>query len=407
MSKDNTNGAKSQPIIRKQPKLEEIEKGINVLFELRRDELTGKVEMNELSQAKKGWEPVNVNTIYRRLHHMKLRAPKSSVETLIGSDFVPMFNPIKEYFEQVITIKLDYDPFDKLFEYIVTPDVELAKNLLKNWMVNAIETIIDPTFFNKRVLVFFNQIQDSGKTSLARHFIPGVLIPYSTENNLMGKDGKITLSSCAFHILDEMEGMHKIGKQQFKSLVSLANVNVRWPYEKQETSKPRITSFIGTADRQSFLPEDTGTSRFFILELKHINFDYSLYVPTDHLWVKASELYSNGQHLVLSDSDKAKVEEINSRFIQGTFTSELLLDYFLPGTIDDYDTFYSTTEISRILEEESGLKVNTKTLGRSLNNLKFIRTSKSVKMANGKCEPRQVYLVKNVVTKKDKTHDTE
>lgn len=398
MNKDNTNGAKSQPKKRKQPKLEEIEKGINFLFELRRDELTGKVEMKEISQKKKGWEPVNVNTIYRRLHHMKLRAPKSSVETLIGSDFVPMFNPIKEYFERVITIKLDYDPFDKLFEYIETSDVELSKNLIKNWMVNSIETIINPSFFNKRVLVFFNQIQDSGKTSLARHFIPAVLIPYSTENNLMGKDGKITLSSCAFHILDEMEGMHKIGKQQFKSLVSLANVNVRWPYEKQESSKPRITSFIGTADRQSFLPEDTGTSRFFILELKHINFDYSLNVPTDHLWAKALELYSNNQHLVLSESDKVKVEEINSRFIQGTFTSELLLDFFLPGTEEEYDQHLTTTEIARILEEYGGVKVKTKVLGQSLGNLKFIKKSRSRELPNGKREARQGYFVRNVLT---------
>ena len=401
MDKDITNGAKLQPKGRKYYKLEQVEKAIDRLFKLRRDEISGKVYMYELNdETKRKWEPINADTLYRRLHHNNTRASENMINKLLGSDYVQQYNPIENYLETVNELNIDYDPLEKLFEYVISPDKEIAKQIVIHWMVNAIESIYNPNHFNKRVLVFFNQVQDSGKTSFALHFTPPALREYSTVNNLKGKDGQISLSNCFIHVLDEMEGMRQVGKQDFKSLISLSYVNVRWPYEKQPTLKPRITSFIGTADRQSFLPEDTGTSRFFVLELKEINFQYRERIPTDHLWAKAMEYHSKGEHLVLADELKAKVEKINNRFVQGTYTTELLLDYFLPGNEDNYDQHLTTTEIAKIIEEHSNVKVNTKVLGRSLNNLKFIRKSRSRELPNGKCEARQGYFIKNLSTQR-------
>lgn len=405
MSKDNTNGAESQPKKRKHYKLEEVEEALSKLFKLRRDEVSGKVYMYELvyDETKRKWEPVNEDTLYRRLHHNDTRASEHMIRKSLGSDYVKLYNPIKKYLNSVSELKIDYDPIEKLFDYVVTPDKDLAKQLLINWMVNAIESIHNPNHYNKRVLIFFNQIQDSGKTHLTLHFVPNILREYSMVNNLKGKDGKITLTNSFIHVLDEMEGMRQVGKQEFKSIISLSYVNVRWPYQKQPTLKPRITSFLGTADRQSFLPEDTGTSRFFVLELNEINFEYSTHIPTDHLWAKAMEYHKKGEHLVLSSDVKVKVEEINKRFIQGTFTSELLLDFFLPGTEEEYDEHLTTTEIARILEERGRVKVNTKILGQSLGNLKFIKKSRSRKLSNGKSESRHGYFVRNVLTQSEES----
>ena len=344
-------------------------------FDFRYNTISNKVEGK--LKKNKNYKPINENSVYRHLHIKGTPIGMSKLKIILGSDFIKEYNPIKSYFHQTQLLYNETkhgDYIDKLLRHCQVPDHDLFVRTFKAWMVSALQTIFNDKSVNKRIFVLFNNIQNSGKTTFARSLFPDDIKVYVLENQLDdNKDGLITLSKCAFHILDEMEVLERMRMSSFKSVISKDKIDLRPPYGTGLISKPRITSFIGTSDRFGFLKEDVGTARFIVQEVKKIDFNYSKKINPDILWSQAYQLYKNNEFLTISNDDQKAILENNKRFIRTSFISEAILELLKPSTKDEGE-FMMSSEIAKFLKSKNQyIQITDRKIGDSLNSLGFER----------------------------------
>lgn len=352
-----------------------IEEELQKYFDFRYNSIKNQVEAKFKEQSI--YEPANENTIFRHLHLNKFPIPMSKLKILLGSDFVEEYNPLTLYFERNKTLyqqDVHDDYISKLVSYCDVDDPVFFARILKFWMVSSVATILNTSELNKTIFVIFNNKQNSGKTTFVRNLFPNELREYVMENQLDdSKDGIITLSKAAFHILDEMEPLEKMRMQSFKSIISKDKIDLRPPYGLNILSKPRITNFIGTSDRFGFLKEDVGTARFIVQEIKKFDFSYSKNINSNILWSQAYYLYRKNQFLSLLKSEKKMIEETNKRFIEASYISECITDFAKPSDKEN-GIFMQTHEIIKKLQSIHGpIPISDRKIGHTLNSLGFER----------------------------------
>lgn len=378
MSEDNKNEPNKGSKGEKRPKisLPKLEARLTKLYDFRNNIIDNKIEMKH--KDKTMFHPVNEFSIYRELHHMSFPIGLNDLRILLGSDYVQEYDPIKEHFTNLESrVAVTGKDFIKEFiNYLQTPDPHFVEIVLKHWMVSALRCLFEKGYVNKTILVFFNTVQDSGKTTLAKFLIPKELQEYSSVNSLRGKDGLVGLYNTFIQILDEMAEMNNVPKQEFKSLISLPFVSVRPPYAINRVNRDRITSFLGTSDRQSFLHEDAGTARFIVVEVDSIDFGYSK-IDVNDLWAQAFRYYKSGQHLDLDERIKREIRERNKTYILGSVLSETIDDLIEPCREESDCVFLQTKDILNYVYANSALhKISERSISETLNNLKFKKVTK-------------------------------
>lgn len=393
MNKNNNNSAGTQQLEKKKSiSLLELENKLNEYFEFRLDICLNKLEYRQLGES--NFAEVNLNSIYRYLHQRNVQVGINILKIILGSDFINEFNPIDKYFREIKDLynpNIHGDYIANFTSYLSSTDYDLLMISIRVWMVSAVKCALNSEVFNRKILVFFNTQQESGKTSLARFFVPQRLKVYSVENSIDGKDGLITLSNSFIHILDEMAPMSGRNMQEFKSFVSRDKVDVRPPYEAKRISRPRISSFIGTSDRHGFLPEDAGTSRFIVNELEKIDFRYSNVIDIDILW---SQAYYHLRREEFTDFDlltKQKIAKNNEKYVFNTVLSEVVSSIIEPG--DKGDEFMQTIDIIKLIHQHSHVPISDRKIGTTLSSLKFNRIRHY-------CPERKMTLVGYFVRKK-------
>lgn len=379
MSKVNLNNEPEQGSAKENiPKISipKLEAKLDKVYDFRLNVIENQVEVKEKSHST--YNAVNENSIYRELHHMSFPIGMNSLRYILGSNYIKEFNPVKQYFLDLEDRSTE-DSTDHIFElisYLSVKELDFCDTAIKHWMVSAIRCVFESGEFNKTILVFFNTIQNSGKTSFARFFIPPALLKYSSQNSLAGKDGLVGLYSTFIQLLDEMAEMQKMNKQEFKSLVSLSYVAVRPPYGKTRIHRDRITSLIGTSDRQSFLPEDVGSARFIVIEIQQIDFSYSKNIEIDKLWTQAYRHYLNREYLELNHEFQLKIQEQNKRYMVGSSITETISSIMEPSDSKN-GVFMQTKDILGYLYSHTSLKsISDRSISESLNNLRFQKVSR-------------------------------
>lgn len=373
MDKNNNNSAVTQQQEKKKTiSLLELEDKLNEYFEFRLDVILNRLEYRHLGES--NFAEVNINSVYRYLHQRNVPVAFNNLKIILGSDFIDEFNPLEEYFrdiKDIYTPHIHGDYIANFASYLTSTDNDLLLISIRVWMVSAVNCALDSEAFNRKILVFFNTQQESGKTSLARFLVPQRLKEYSVENSIDGKDGLITLSNSFIHILDEMAPMSGRNMQEFKSFVSRDKVDVRPPYEAKRISRPRISSFIGTSDRFGFLPQDAGTSRFIVNELEKIDFRYSLDINPDILWSQAYHHLKRGEFIDFDSNTKQKIAKNNEKYVFNTILSEIISSIIEPG--EKGDEFMQTVDIIKLIHQHSPISISERKIGNSLSAMKFNR----------------------------------
>lgn len=373
MNKNKDNSSVAQQKERKSSiSVEELENKLNKFFNFRIDIILNRLEYREKGQS--DFEEVNINSIYRFLHQNDVPVSFNKLKIILGSDFVETYNPVEAYFEHIrdlYSLECHGDYILYFTSFLDATDNDMFLESLKVWMVSAVRCALEKNYFNRKILVLFNTQQESGKTSLARFLTPPALKEYAIENSVDGKDGLITLSNTFIHLLDEMAPISGRNMQEFKSFVSRDKVDVRRPYEAKRTSRPRISSFIGTSDRFGFLPEDAGTSRFIVNELERIDFNYSQEINLDILWSQAYYYLRDAKYLDFDSITKQIIAKNNEKYVFSTILSEVIASIIEPG--EKQDEFMQTVDILRLINQESPIPISERKIGTTLSALKFIR----------------------------------
>lgn len=327
------------------------------------------------------WEQVNENTLFRELQHQNISWSVNNIISILKSDFVPVFNPFKDYFESLGDWDADNDPdyISEFLQYITikskNPEHQTRfRTMFEKWLIRAIRCAIEPSYFNKHALIIVGESQNTGKSTWCRYLCPPALLPYMDDRLGTDKDSLIALAENFIINLDELSTLYKSDLQNLKSMFSLSTVKCRRPYARSTTMAPRTASIVGSTDRPEFLADEAGSVRWICVEIKGLDWNYAK-IPIDRVWEQAFSLYKNGATGSLTKKEIEDNETINKQFQISSIEMELIHKTFKVPETNGTETIIklTTTEILEEIQISVKNKLNTNNIGKALKMLGFIQ----------------------------------
>ena len=345
-------------------------KYLNSKYSLRYNTISLEFEIKRTSD--KQWSDFNLNSLFIEITQSGIDIPINKLEILVCSHIISQYNPISEYFENLE----DWDGEDhikNLCSYVKTNDDNAFLYHMEKWFTRAVLCALEKEKINKHCLVLANTIQNSGKSTYLRFFIPRKLMNYLSEDIGLDKDSRIKLCKNLIINLDELSILAKADINSLKAFISKTHINERLPYARKAEYLERICSFVGSTNKTDFLTDESGSVRWIIFEVtEKINFNYSMEINIDKVW---SQAYFNaykrkGFNPELTLADISENEKRNERFTQMTLEQEMVNKFFEPS--DNLEEFKTATEVMMDLSTQ-GIRLNHLKIGRALSSFKFPR----------------------------------
>lgn len=338
-------------------------------YNFRRNILSLDIELNK--KGTKNFEVVNENSLFRELQRTGYGISVNNIISLLKSDFVPDYDPLKNYFT-----KLKYDGqnhIDRLAGYVkAVNQVEWQKHFKKH-LVRTVACALDENYFNKQALIIVHEKQNSGKSTFIRFLCPSQLNEYIAEDVSTDKDSRILLVKNFIINLDELDKLNKKEIATVKSFISKVQINERLPYDRKNSILKRRASFFGSTNNFEILDDPTGSVRWLCFDIYEINFNYKKEIDINQVWGEALHLYKSGFKFELTKEEIKQNEERNKRFQVLSMERELIAKLFEPDEEKNIKHFMTATDVLDKLQGLSniGQKLNKVQIGKALNSLKF------------------------------------
>lgn len=257
----------------------------------------------------------------------------------------------------------------------------------KKWFVGLVMSLIedkpDPHYINQVALILLSKEQGKYKTTWLGSIVPETMrlrYYYPSSFNPHNKDHEKYLATKLLINLDEMGSFIKSDVETMKSKITQPQVVLRLPYGRGDIHLKRRASFCGSINDRQFLRDETGSRRWFVIEIDNISFDPTFNV--DLMYAQALQMYKDGFKHWFDGEDIKTIEARNEEYTQPSMEEELLLQSFENPDESDKSsliTFLTTTEIaSKIAINNERMNVNNSVirgLGKALTKHKFKRIS--------------------------------
>jgi predicted P-loop ATPase len=294
---------------------------------------------------------------------------------LLKSDFIEVYNPFTEYFNNLPQwdSKTDYISF--LASFVKTSDRQRFDSHFKKWLVRVVACALVDGIFNKQAFILVHDKQNSGKSTFCRFLCPPVLQNYIAENLSIDKDSRILLCRNILINLDELSTLSKVEINSLKSLFSKDKINERLPYDRRNFILPRRCSFIGSTNQVEFLNDETGSVRWLCFVIDEIDWSYSQKVNIDMVYAQAYHLFKNGFQYDITATEVKENDDYNRQFLINTPEKELVTKFIEPATKENHKYFWTSTDVLLYITNitESKVKLSSVNIGKALKLCGFER----------------------------------
>ena len=343
---------------------------------------------------------------FEQLHVAKLwtyineeHAPTSKdymLNTIEAPHISPPYNAIKSYLRKAKPLS---GAFDKLSKYILfagnteqqrEQERQRFVRCFRKWYVGCLKTFFNPDYVHKQALIFCGP-QGIGKTPFCKGVLPKALRQFVKSIrclNFSNKDNIIPLARYLVMVLDEIHDFFKTkhNRDNYKSFATESAVTERLLYDKYDTHRPRIASFLGTSNESNFLNDPTGTQRFTVFNVKaFMNEELN---PKDAiedfnfggLIGEAYRLLREGFNPRYTLEEREENEANNEQFKYNSEEYDAVARFVSPSQKDDENAeFMTTSDIRRHLNISQDLTFSSdRSLGKALVRLGFKRVPKKV-----------------------------
>ena len=253
-----------------------IELFLNENYHFRRNVLNGKVEFS--GKPAEGEEPTFRPLTQQALNSIVLKAkredicegknPKSDIQTIINSDDVPTFDPIKTYLDSLPQWD-GQNHVAQLFGRIPGISSEQLA-YLSIWLRSAVAHWLQmDTLHSNECVPTLIGAQGCGKTTFLRRLLPMHLRQYYLDHlNLSNKfDKEMALTNNLLVNLDELDAIRPSQHAALKQTLSKSKVNGRPIYGAAQEDRARYASFVATTNNPHPLTDATGSRRYICLTI--------------------------------------------------------------------------------------------------------------------------------------------
>ena len=417
--------------------VEEIKSFLDGHISLRFNEITSRVEYEipaDNTDAHR-FMPVNdriVNSLWSQMSTIT-RVNIQDMYRVIESDYVPVFNPFKEYLNslpqitQISTDNVSDEPGS--CKPIVSQQQNLCKSVksvgeknhssvgvqdkkqsvgendyirelaqtvrvkggeqeqmlwhlyLKKWLVGMVASWISDDVVNNVILVLIGE-QGAYKTTWFNYLLPPPLKQYfytKTNANRMSKDDILTLAQYALVCCEELDTMRPAELNQLKAAVTMPSIDERAAYAHYHEHRKHIASFCGTGNNTQFLSDPTGNRRWLPFEVE------SIVSPRDHpfhyegIYSQALALYKSGFQYWFTKEEIQELNRHNRQFETPRLEHELVDLYFRRPTDSELGEFMSVARALQMISNGISQKLSAVNVGRAFSDLGFkrVRTNSS------------------------------
>ncbi len=194
---------------------------------------------------------------------------------------------------------------------------------------------------------------------MAQFLCHPILSEYMAEDISNDKDARIQLCRNFLLNLDELAVLSRKDVNALKAFFSKTFINVRLPYDKKNTTLPRICSFVGSTNMASFLCDETGSVRWLCFELRDkIDFAYSKEVDINKVWSQAFHYAYQLEDFdaELSLKDVTENEERNKKYTRLSTEQELIAKYYEKS--QDMEDFVTASDVEIALNFLKRMKLD-------------------------------------------------
>ena len=406
--------------------VEEIKSFLDGHISLRFNEITSRVEYEipaDNTDAHR-FMPVNdriVNSLWSQMSTIT-RVNIQDMYRVIESDYVPVFNPFKEYLNSLPQITQtstdnvsdepgsckpvvsqqqnlcksvgvqdkkqsvgDRDYIQELAQTVRVKGGEQEQKLwhlyLKKWLVGMVASWISEDVVNNVILVLIGE-QGAYKTTWFNYLLPPPLKQYfytKTNANRMSKDDILTLAQYALVCCEELDTMRPAELNQLKAAVTMPSIDERAAYAHYHEHRKHIASFCGTGNNTQFLSDPTGNRRWLPFEVE------SILSPREHpfhyegIYAQALSLYTSGFQYWFTKEEIQELNRHNKQFETPHLEHELVDLYFRRPIDSELGEFISVARALQMISNGISQKLSAVNVGRAFSDLGFkrVRTNSS------------------------------
>lgn len=388
----------------KKATVEEMEEFINGYMKFRMNMLTHQIETQLIADAYTDrpeasachWQRLTdhiENSLWCAMQHHGMAVNLNELHTLLGSDFVKEYHPLKEYLDGLPPWDGETDYIGRLATMVhvkesphspLQQDKSRERNdlsetpvrfadILKRWMVSMIAAALDETVVKQVILTLIGR-QGSYKTSFMQHILPPVLSEYYTtksNSSRMTKDDLFTMTENLVINLEEIDTMPPSELNQLKAMVTQRYVDERRAYGRNKVHLPHVASFVATGNNLQFLTDDTGNRRWLPFEVEDIDSPWEADIPYEGIYSQTYALYQDiNFRYWFTDKEIQQLRGHVQQFEVPRPEYELILTYYRKPVGLERGVYTTSSQIIGRFGNTS-LRLSLQKVGRAMRELGF------------------------------------
>lgn len=290
------------------------------------------------------------------------------------------YNPVQEYLE---TIEHDQSvqpiELDKIAnDYLDTSD-PLYDSMLAATLIGAVARTFEPGCKVDTCLVLKGG-QGIGKSTVVKVLASSAWLNDTTQPK--EKETLQAIHSCWILELAELDSL--TGKREsgaVKALLSSSIDKYQPPYGRTIEECPRRSIMIGTCNRDDFLGDETGSRRFWVIDLNHdfasrrvINMN-RLRQDRDRIWKAAVLAYRSGRQPILTQEEQNESNRRNRRFEKEHPWTEQIATWLHMTSPKAFTTAYCLTETQLRIDKQFITQKDLQDAAKVLHSLGYTRTA--------------------------------
>ena len=344
-------------------------------------------EMNQKIQLNRGKDRRDINSfsteVYNSLRcHLSHENVKANLSLLATQN---RFNPALEYLKSLPSSDDDSE-LQKVFQLmqIDGEGKDLQRAFLQKWLMQA--TCIlhngDDESFDADMVLVLKGAQRCGKTSLCRKlavksdfFLNGISLDPDKDDSI-----RAATSAWITELGELASTTTRRDMDALKAFITRPSDIYRIQFDRWHDSHPRKTVFCGTVNDDQFLKDDTGNTRWCVIEVPYMPYEQIQAIDTDRLWAYiyslVEKLHSEGKsygeifRLTREEREEAASQVERYNYISATEAS--VLDMMFPEPTDEtYPREFWKSANDICTELPFAQKPNPVQLGRTLKKLGY------------------------------------
>ena len=359
-------------------KNQQIEIFIDTIMEVRFNEILQQPEYREDSDAWEAMTKYKVNSLCRLLDANGIKTSQQNLNSLFFSDYCPIVNPIKDYFNTMKVYNPATEP-DYIAELASTVSMEIGQErwplYLKKWLTGVVSNVFNDLKCTNQVMLVLAGNQGAFKTTWLENLCPKALDKYiySGKINPQSKDlDTFMAENFIINIDDQLHILNKNDAEELKNVITKSRVKYRRPYDVFVTEYPHIASFCGSVNGEAFLNDPTGTRRFLSFRVAGIDIDRAQRLDINNVWRQANYLYLSGFRYWFIKEEVEQITADNEEFAMSSEEEQMIMKFFRRAEPDEPGSVQmQPAEILSYIQGVEKVKLSMKKVGAALQKLKF------------------------------------